>query len=581
MEILSNQTIEGMSMFGQLPHNVEDFQSWSWDRIEPYFNDLQSVTLTEANVIDWLTDWAKIIRLIVESTSRLHVATTLNTTDEAARQRYLSYLENVMQPFNVADQHLKEKLVASGLEPRSYTIQLRNMRTAIEIFRDENVPLFTQESKLTTEYQEIIGAQTVQWDGQERTLNQMKPIYYDTDREKREKAWRLVAERQLADRQALNELWQRFLTLRRKIAANADMPDYRAYRWREFHRFDYTPDDCERFHDAIVEVVVPAATRVYEKRRRRLEIGSLRPWDLNVDPLGLEPLHPFEQIDTLTSTTERIFSRVDPQLGDYFRIMEREHLLDLDNRKGKAPGGYETYFPVAERPFIFMNAVGLHDDVQTLLHEGGHAFHSFEESKLPLYQRGEVPIEFAEVASMSMEHLGGRYLVKSEGGFYTDADAARARVEHLESDLLFWPYMAVVDAFQQWVYTHADDAMNPDNCDDKWGELWDRFMPGIDYDGLEDVQVTGWHRKLHIFEIPFYYVDYGIAQLGAVQVWRNSLRDQAKAVADYRHALSLGGTVSLPELFGAAGAKFAMDADTLREAVDLIEETCERLDPEE
>jgi oligoendopeptidase F len=374
-------------------------------------------------------------------------------------------------------------------------------------------------------------------------------------------------------------LWQRFLKLRIDIAANADMPDYRAYRWRDFRRFDYTPNDCARFEDAIEAVVVPAAKRVYEKRRDRLGIASLRPWDLTVDPLERKPLHPFADVDTLNRVTEHIFSQVDPQLGDYFRVMEREKLLDLDNRKGKAPGGYCTYFAVAERPFIFMNAVGLHDDVQTLLHEGGHAFHAFETTKLPLYQRAQAPIEFCEVASMSMEHVAGRYLAASEGGFYSAADAARARVEHLESDLLFWPYMAVVDAFQQWVYTHPEDALNPDNCDRKWSELWDRFMVGIDYGGLDDVKVTGWHRKLHIFQIPFYYVDYGIAQLGAVQVWRNSLHDQAKAVADYRGALALGGTVTLPELFSAAGAKFAMDVATLREAVELIESTCDQLDP--
>lgn len=566
-------------MFAALPNDVADFQTWEWARIEPYFKELETRDLTDSNVIDWLTDWSKIARLVDESFNRLYVGTTLDTTDEATERRYLAYAEDIIQPVSVAAQRLKEKLLASGLEPRGYAIQLRDMRVEAELFRQENVPLFTQESKLGTEYDRIIGAQTVEWDGEERTISQMEPVYLEADRGRRERAWRLVAERQLADRSALNDLWLRFLKLRIEIAGNADMPDFRAYRWRDFRRFDYTPDDCLRFHDAIEAVVVPAARRVYEKRRQRLGIDSLRPWDLKVDPLGRIPLHPFEHVDTLNHVTERIFSRVDPQLGDYFRIMERENLLDLANRKGKAPGGYCTYFSVAERPFIFMNAVGLHNDVQTLLHEGGHAFHDFEYSHLPLYQRGGVPIEFAEVASMSMEHIAGRYLAESEGGFYSPADAARARVEHLESDLLFWPYMAVVDAFQHWVYTYPEDAMNPDNCDQKWGELWDRFMSGIDYSGLDDVKVTGWHRKLHIFQIPFYYVDYGIAQLGAVQVWRNSLRDQVKAVADYRGALALGGTVSLPELFGAAGAKFAMDAATLREAVNLIEATCADLDP--
>jgi oligoendopeptidase F len=407
----------------------------------------------------------------------------------------------------------------------------------------------------------------------------MKTVDQDPDRDKRERAWKLVAERQLADREALNQLWTRFLPLRREIAGNADMPDYRAWRWRNFQRFDYTPDDCLRFHDAIEKVVVPAVSRIYERRRQQLGVDTLRPWDLEVDPLNRPPLRPFSDVSALNGTTSTIFHKVDPQLGEYFDIMQREHLLDLDNRKGKAPGGYCTSFAVAERPFIFMNAVGVHDDVQTLLHEGGHAFHVFETNKLPPYRRGQAPIEFCEVASMSMEHIAGRYLAKSEGGYYSDADAARARIEHLEGDLIFWPYMAVVDAFQHWVYTHPDDAMNPANCDAEWSRQWDRFKPGIDYSGLEDNKVTGWHRKLHIFQIPFYYVDYGIAQLGAVQVWRNSLRDQAKAVADYRSALALGGTRTLPQLFSAAGAKLAMDADTLREAVDLIEATIAELAP--
>ncbi len=566
-------------MFAELPTTIDDFQYWDWGRIEPYFNELAARDLTADTVIDWLTDWTKIADLVGESYGRLYVRMTIDTTDETIEQRYLAYAETVLEPVNVASQRLKEKLIASGLEPQGYEIQLRNMRTEAALFREDNVPLFTKESKLGTEYDKIIGAQTIQWDGEERTIAQMKPVYQESDRARREQAWQAVAQRQLADRQALNDLWQRFLKLRLEIAGNADMPDYRAYRWREFQRFDYSPEDCERFHEAIAQVVVPAASRIYEKRRRRLGLDSLRPWDLEVDPLGRAPLHPFQEIDTLVSTTERIFEKVDPQLGEYFRTMEREQLLDLDNHKGKAPGGYCTFFPVAERPFIFMNAVGLHDDVQTLLHEGGHAFHDFEISTLPLYRRSGAPIEFAEVASISMEHLGGRYLAHSQGGFYSEADAARAQVEHLESDILFWPYMAVVDAFQQWVYTHTDQAADPDQCDAQWGELQDRFMPGIDYSGLEDVKVTGWHRKLHIFQIPFYYVDYGIAQLGAVQVWRNSLRDQAKAVADYRRALALGGTASLPELFKAAGAKLAMDAATLGEAVELIESTCAELDP--
>jgi oligoendopeptidase F len=258
--------------------------------------------------------------------------------------------------------------------------------------------------------------------------------------------------------------------------------------------------------------------------------------------------------------------------------MRRDGLLDLANRKGKAPGGYCTGFALQNVPFIFMNAVGLHDDVQTLLHEAGHAFHVYETRHLPYYHQTYYTMEIAEVASMSMELLAAPFLTTDKGGYYNKQDAARARIEHLEGMLVFWPYMAVVDAFQHWVYTHQQDALNPVNCDAKWGELWSRFKPGVDWSGLEDVRVTGWHRKLHIFHLPFYYVDYGLAQLGAAQVWANSLTDAPGAVAAYRKALALGGTVPLPEFFKTAGAKFTFDADTLRRVVDLIEAQIHQLE---
>jgi oligoendopeptidase F len=253
-------------------------------------------------------------------------------------------------------------------------------------------------------------------------------------------------------------------------------------------------------------------------------------------------------------------------------------MLDLENRKGKAPGAYCTDYTAIRKPFIFMNAVGIHDDVQTLIHESGHAFHVLESANLPYHPMLEVPMEFAEVASMGMEFLAGPFLTTAKGGFYTPADAARARVEHLEFSLQFWPYMAVVDEFQHWVYENHAAASDPANCDAKWGELWDTYMIGVDWSGFEDEKITGWHRKLHIFEVPFYYVEYGLAQLGAIQVWQNAQRDQAAAVAGYRQALSRGGTATLPQLFETAGAKFAFDTRTVGEAVAMMESTIEELE---
>jgi oligoendopeptidase F len=335
---------------------------------------------------------------------------------------------------------------------------------------------------------------------------------------------------------------------------------------------DYTPQDCKQFQDAIAQVVVPAATRRYEVHRQRLGVETLRPWDLDHDlyPLHLPPLPPYGSVDELDEMAEVIFQRLDSRFGDYFHTMRAEGLLDLDNRKGKAPGGYCVGFPVARRPFIFMNAVGLASDVRTLLHEAGHAFHNFERFDLPYVQQRPPGLEFAEVASMAMELFTAPYLV--EAGFYPPKEAIRFRIAHLERILFFWPYMAVVDAFQHWVYTHHKTATDPANCDAKWLELWKQFLPGVDWSGLEEQAMTGWHRKPHIFRYPLYYVEYGVAQLGAVQVWQNALHNPDQALEDYRQALRLGGTATLPELYQTAGAKFAFDTKTLGKAVQQVEE---------
>ena len=566
-------------MSSTLPDSALKFMDWNWSQIEPYYQDLTDRPLDTANVGDWLADWSRLGELLGETFNRLYIATSLDTTDQVAVKRYQAFLDDIYPQMEAADQQLREKLLNSKLEPEGFEVPLRDMRAEVEIFQEDNLPLLTQELKLGNEYDKIIGAQTVTWEGEEITLAQLKPVYQDTNREKREQAWRMAANRQLADRDAINELWAKFMDLRQKIGQNAGLPDYRAYRWKQMLRFDYTPEDCARFHHAIERVAVPAAERILEKRRHRLGVETLRPWDLEVDPYGLPPLRPFKDVDELVNQAAIIFHQVDPQLGVYFKTMQSEGLLDLDNRKGKAPGGYCEELQVIRRPFIFMNAVGLDDDVQTLLHEGGHAFHVFETANLPYIQQRQVGLEFAEVASMSMELLAAPYLDKEAGGFYSPADAARARIESLEKAILFWPYMAVVDAFQHWVYENHALASDPSNCDEKWAELWGRFMPGVDWTDLEQEMMTGWHRKLHIHVVPLYYIEYGLAQLGAFQVWQNATEDQAGAVDAYRQALSLGSTLPLPQLFAAAGANFAFDEETLQQAVNQAETTIAELEP--
>ena len=488
------------------------------------------------------------------------------------------FLEGIFPNGMAADQKLKEKLLSSKLEPRGFTIPMRNMRTEADLFRESNLPLLADQQKYAIEYDKIFGAQTVRWENEEVTLTRLALNFQQSDRSRREKAWQLKAERQLSDRKSINELWRKFMDVRARIAKNAGKPSFREYAWQQKLRFDYTPDDCKSFTRAIEAVVVPAATRIYEKRKKALGLDTLRPWDL-VDgwfsrpspPASQLPLKPFASIAELKTGVSAIFHHLDPVLGNYFDSMVADGLTDLENRKNKAPGAYCTTYTSIRKPFVFVNAVGTHEDVMTTLHESGHSFHIFETAKIPYIQQLVVPLEFAEVASMGMELLASPFLTHANGGFYTEAEAARARIEHLEGMILFWPFMAVVDSFQQWVYENPRAGANPAACDQKWGELWDRLIPGVDWSGLEQVKGTGWQRKLHIHQVPFYYVEYGLAQLGAVQIFGNALKDQKKAVADYRRALSLGGMVTLPELFKTAGAKFAFDPGILKTAVDLME----------
>ncbi|NPV57277.1 MAG: M3 family oligoendopeptidase [Anaerolineae bacterium] len=560
------------------PTSTQELLRLDWQDFEPATHELASTSLTSANVDAWLRDWTRWREVVSELYNRLYVGVTVDTQDKATESRFDHYMDIIYPKAEAFNQAMKQKLLDSGLSPAGFEVPLRNMRAEVELFRQANLPLIAEEQKLGNAFDKITGAQTILWEGKEYTYWQMRVVFQHPERATRERGWRMTHQRTLADRAALNELWAKFLAVRLKQAANAGYPDYRTFRWQQMHRFDYTPQDAKQFHHAIEQVAVPAASRVYERKRQRLGIESIRPWDVLPDPYKRPPLEPFRDVAELKSKTAAVFRQVDPQLGGYFDTMIREGLLDLENRKNKAQGGYCTAFDIEKKPFIFSNAFGIHDDVQTLLHEGGHSFHVFETAHLPYFDQRDVPMEFAEVASMSMELLASPYLA-NDGSFYSQAEAARALIEHLESNLWFFPYMAVVDAFQHWVYEHPQQAADPANCDRAWGEQWARFMPFEDWSGLEEERVTGWQRKGHIFQVPFYYIEYGLALLGATQVWRNALQDQAGAVAAYRRALALGNTATLPELFQAAGARFAFDPATLQVCVDLMEQQIAKFEP--
>ncbi len=559
--------------------NLDTLLSLKWDTFAPYYRELLAEKITSANIETWLADWTEASEWCDELYNRLYVGTTTNTADKLIEQRFQDYMEVFYPQWQAAEQAMRQKLLASGLSVAGFEIPLRNMRSDVELFREANLPLMAEEQKLISEHDKVIGAQTLTWQGQEKTVRQMEVVLRENDREVRRQGWELMARRQLQDRETINRQWEQFMDLRLKMAANAGKADYRAYRWQFYKRFDYSPEDCLRLHKAIEEVVVPAVGRLTEWRRRALGIESVRYYDLFVDTSGKPPLQPFKDIQDLIRKASSVFHHVSPQFGRYFDTMAENGLLDLDNRKNKANGGYCTNFAHTRWPFIFANAVGIHDDVETLMHEGGHSLHAFETFKLPYYQQiNDIPMEFAEVASMGMEKLTSPYLSEKFGGFYSEQDAARAMIEHLEADLRFWPYMAMVDAFQHWVYQNPQEGRRPECCDAQWAELEKRFRPEIDWSGYEDMMMTGWHRKDHIHTTPLYYIEYGLALLGAAQIWRNALSNQERAVEQYRQALTLGGTATLPELYRTAGAKLAFDADTLRNAADLMEQKIHELE---
>ena len=554
----------------KLPPTIPEMLQIGWTEIEPLYQQLDRAKITAANVEAWLANWSRLSEIVYEQNNRLALATSVNTNDQEAEKKYNENIDTIFTPSRPYEQRLREKLLASGLTPAGTEIPMRAMRAEVALYRESNLPLLAEEQKISTDYDQVMGAQTAGWNGKERTFTEMqKMLVEENDREVREVSWRLMRERMLADKPAIHELWRKLFALRRQIAANADKPDTRAYVWEQKSRFDYTPRDCRVFHTSIEKVVVPAASRVYERRRKRLGIETIRPWDEYVDALGRTALRPFRRVTQLASGAANIFDRVDPTLGQYFRTMMQENLLDLKSRKHKADGAFCAFFELTRKPFVFMNAVGIHYDVQTLLHESGHAFHSLEMVNLPYGMQRNPPMEFQEIASLGMELLAAPYLTDS--GLYTPAEAARARIETLEDILLGWPYMALVDAFQHWIYENPTRGADPKKCDAKWSKLHARFIPDVDYSGIEIYRPTQWHHQGHILQSPFYYIEYGMAQLGAVQVWANALKDQAAAVQSYRHALSLGATVSLPELYAAAGAKLAFDRKTLQSAVDLIE----------
>ena len=553
----------------------KDLDGSSWESIEPFMNDLRDRKLSCSNCLEtFIADRSSLSEVISETRARLYIDMTCHTDDEEIQKSWMQFVENVQPKLSEYSDILNRRLVEhEALDdlPERFGILVKGIKSDIAIFREENIPLSTRATKLVTEYNEICGAQMVEFDGEQKTFAQMAIYFENTDRKIREDAWKAVSERRFEDNERVSEIYDELIQIRHKIATNAGFEGFQQYMFASMHRFDYSIEDCLEFHESIETVCQPLRHRTDGERMRDLGVDSLRPWDMGVDVKGRPPLQPFNDVQEMVDGCSRIFHNMSEELGNYFDQLDANDCLDLDSRKGKAPGGYQYYLQKSRLPFIFMNAAGTQRNIETMIHEAGHAFHSFYSGHLDLIHERDSPIEFAEVASMSMELLTHPHWEE----FYDNKDADRARRKHLEDIISFMPWMATIDAFQHWVYANPNHSR--EQRAEKWLELGERFGPNVDMTGFEDIHKVSWQRQGHLFGVPFYYVEYGIAQLGALQMWKYHRRDTQDALDRYKAGLSLGYTRGLTELFQASGLELSFSESYVGDLIGEIDEALAEL----
>jgi oligoendopeptidase F len=551
----------------------EDFTITSWDKLEPYFKELLERPLNSKKELEkWLKDMSELEAVVSEDACWRQINMTCDTENKALEEAFTFFCMHIqphIQPY--ADQ-LNRKLVNSALlkelDHDSYFTYLRNIRKSIELFREENVPIQAEMSVLQQQYGVISGKMTVTINGQEYTLQQASKFLEDHDRKLREQVYIEINKRRLEDRNELNNLFNTLVEKRNTIAKNAGFANFRDYKFKELGRFDYTKEDCFQFHEAVKKHVLPLVDIIYLNKKKKLGLDTLRPWDLEAEPEGIQPLHPFKNGEDLLNKTIECFNRLHPFFADCLKRMNEMKRFDLDSRKGKAPGGYNCPLAETGAPFIFMNAAGQTSDVTTMVHEGGHAVHSFLSHPLPLSAFKEYPMEIAEVASMAMELFSMEHW---EFFFSNKNDLDRAKLKELEKVITIFPWIATIDKFQHWIYenpAHTDDQRT-----EKWMQILQEFSSSVvDFSGLEEYRKISWQRQLHLFEVPFYYIEYGIAQLGAIGLWMQFKKDRQQALNNYINALSKGGTKTLPELYKTAGLEFNFSPGHIRELMLFVKQ---------
>ena len=557
----------------------EDFKITSWDLLQPHFERLLHNTINDVEALkQWMKYRSELESVIAEDMGWRYIRMTCFTDNEEYRKDYQDFVENIQPHIAPYTDLLNRKLVDSPyagiLEHKEeYKILMRNIRKEIELFRESNIPLFTEINTLTQRYGQISGAMTVEVDGQELTLQQASVLLMDTDRTKREHVYLKTMERRLQDKEALDDLFTDLVRLRNRVSANAGFKNFRDYMFKAYGRFDYSAEDCFRFHSAIEAEVVPQNNEMAMERARKLGVEKLRPWDKVVDPEGRRPLRAFAGGKDLVEKAIVCFRKIDPYLGQCLEIMQAMDHLDMDSRKGKAPGGYN--YPLAEIgvPFIFMNATSTLRDMITLMHEGGHAVHNFLTIDLPLQDFKSPPMEVAELASMAMELIS----MDHWNVFFEDEeDLRRAKLEHLEDIMETLPWVATIDKFQHWIYENPDHT--PEERKSNWNRIADQFADqATHWDGLQEGKDYLWQKQLHLYEVPFYYIEYGMAQLGAIALWRNYRTNAEKGLQGYKDALKLGYTKSIPEIYKAAGIQFNFSKTYIRELMGFVKEEIAKL----
>ena len=551
----------------------EDFKITTWDAVQPYFEKLIAASVdTKEKLEEWLHNISELEAVISEDACWRQINMTCDTTNknfEDAFTYFCMEIEPKMKPYFF---ELNKKLLASPfvneLDKNQYFPYLRSVKNATELYREENVQIQAELSLLAQQYGVISGRMTIEHEGKEYTLQQAARFLQNPDRQLRETIFNKIATRRLQDKEELNKLFNQLLEKRQQIAKNAGFDNYRDYKFRELGRFDYTPEDCFAFHAAVREHILPLHKMLVERRQKKLGLDVMRPWDGDAEPVGTEPLRPFETGKELADKSIEVFNKLGSYFSGCLNTMVDMKRMDLESRVGKAPGGYNC--PLAETgvPFIFMNAAGTINDVITMVHEGGHAVHSFLSHDLALSSFKEYPMEIAELASMSME----LFSMEHWDVFFSDkSELQRAQIEELERVISVLPWIATIDKYQHWLYTHPGhtDAER----ETEWMKILNVFSTGVtDWTGYEEYRVHFWQKQLHLYEVPFYYIEYGIAQLGAIAMWRQYRGNKEQALENYKAALALGYTKTLKELYATAGIKFDFSPAYVAELGSFVKE---------